>query len=365
MSADLKTINFNTVINDKTVALFTIRNSHGLKAKFSNYGQHLIALWVPDNEGNREDVVLGCPSIDDYLDEKAQYLGAFIGRYANRISKAAFYIDNTIYRLQKNNGKNHLHGGHFGFNKKVWEAEQIDDSKIQFNGISMDGDQGYPGNLETRVEYMLTESNALQIDYWARTDQPTHVNFTNHSFFNLTGNTKNNILSHELMINADFYHPVDQNLIPKGLAQKVKGTPFDFRTGKKIGKDILSEHDQIALCKGYDHNFVLGKEPKGEQGLRFAAKVTEPESGRVLDVFTTEPGLQLFTGNYFDGSLKGKYGKGYDPYIGFCLETQHFPDSPNRADFPKTLLHPGEEYRSTTIYRFSITTVSDKDTLDN
>ena len=361
MVADLKTTNFDSVINGKKVSLFTIRNSHGLEAKFSNYGQHLIALWVPDKEGNMEDVVLGCPSIDDYLDEKAQYLGSFIGRYANRISEAAFYIDNTMYRLQENDGKNHLHGGLLGFNKRVWHVEQIDGSKIRFNSISEDGDQGYPGNLEIRVEYLLTENNAIQIDYWARTDKPTHVNFTNHSFFNLTGNTKDDIL----LINADFYHPVNQNLIPKGPAQIVDGTPFDFRTAKRIGKDILSPHEQIALCRGYDHNFVLKKEPKGKQGFSSAAKVIEPQSGRILDVLTTEPGLQLFTSNYFDGSLKGKYGRRYHSYIGFCLETQHFPNSPNRPDFPNTLLRPGEEYCSTTIYRFSTTTVSDIDILDN
>lgn len=333
------------------VDLYTLTNSKGMRADIITYGGIVTALHVPDKEGKLGDVVLGFDNLEGYL-AGHPFFGNIVGRYGNRIGKGQFTIDGKTYTLVKNNGENHLHGGIKGFDKYVWKAEVIKTDAgpaLKLSRTSPDGEEGYPGMLKVEVTYTLTEMNELRIDYRARTDKPTHVNLTNHSYFNLAGPGNGDILAHEIMINADHFTPVDEGLIPTGEVRSVEGTPFDFRKSTPIGKRINAEDEQIRFGKGYDHNFVLNK--KGKE-LSLAARVHEPTTGRVMEVYTTEPGVQFYTGNFLDGKHVGKGDKAYKHRYGFCLETQHFPDTPNKPKFPSTLLKPGEEYRSTTVYAF-------------
>lgn len=346
---------FQEEIDGKKTDLYVLQNENGLKAIFTNYGQRLVSLYVPDENGDFKDVVLGFSNLDEYRNAKEKYFGASIGRYGNRIAQGQFKLNDSVYKLAKNNGENHLHGGNKGFESVVWNANQISDHELEFSRTSPDGEEGYPGNLKVKVHYDLTNENELVINYYATTDKSTPVNLTHHSFFNLAGEGNGNINEHLLMINADAFTPVDESLIPTGELKPVKETPFDFRELKPIGKDLdTTQNEQLRRAKGYDHNFVLNTEPVNDKGLVLAAEVVEPQSGRTLKVFTNEPGLQFYGGNFLNGKTKGKSGKAYEFRGSFCLETQHFPDSPNQEKFPSTILKPGEEYRSTCVYKFGI-----------
>ena len=335
-------------MNDGTeIYLFTLKNEHGMVAKITNYGGILTELYVADKDANFEDVVLGFDNLEDYLGEHPHF-GGTIGRFGNRIAKGKFTVDGTEYRLAKNNGENHLHGGIEGFDRKVWNAEPVETENgpaLKLSYLSVDMEEGYPGNLNITVTYTVTNDNTLKIDYEAVSDKATPVNFTHHSYFNLTA-CKQNVLGHEVMIDADRYVIVDESLIPTGDLPVVEGTPMDFTSPKKIGARIA---DIPGVPVGYDHCYVVNKEP-GE--LKLIAKVTEPESGRVMEVYSTEPGVQLYTGNFLDGSNVGKNDIVYNQYYGLCLETQHFPDSPNQPDFPSSILKPDEKYTQTTVYGF-------------
>ncbi len=345
---------FKSIISDKETNLYILRNNNGVDAIFTNYGQRLISLFVPDRNGNTEDIVLGFNSLQEYIDSNEKYFGATIGRYGNRIAKGKFSIDGKSYQLATNNGENHLHGGNKGFNDVVWDVKKVTESEIEFKRVSPDMEEGYPGNLDVTVHYRLTDDNELEITYNATTDKDTHVNLTHHSFFNLKGEGEGTINDHLLYINADRYTPVDEGLIPMGKLESVEGTPFDFRRPKPIGQDLEVKNEQLKFGNGYDHNFVLGESPKNNRGLVLAARVTEPESGRIMEVYTDEPGLQFYGGNFLDGTITGKKGKPYVFRGAFCLETQHFPDTPNNQSFPTTLLKPNEKYTSKCIYRFLV-----------
>lgn len=340
---------FGYLPDGQAIEAYLLTNSHGLKAKIMTYGATLISLEVPDRNGQMADIVLGHKELEGYIKRESNpYFGATVGRYANRIAKGQFILDGVEYHLATNDGPNHLHGGLNGFDRVVWKAEPFEEEKaigLRFSYLSPDGEEGYPGNLNCTVIYRLTENNELRLDYEATTDKATPVNLTHHSYFNLAGEGQGTILEHELMINADYYTPVDTELIPTGQISPVKGTPFDFTIPKPIGSEI----DQVQ--GGYDHNFVLRE---AATSLKLAARLYEPTSGRLLEIYTTEPGLQFYSGNFLDGSIKGKSGRPYPKHAGLCLETQHFPDSPNRPHFPSTILRPGEKYISTTIHRFSI-----------
>lgn len=343
---------FGTLPDGTAVELFTLRNASGMEVKVTNYGGIITELKVPDRDGKLDDITLGYSSIDGYL-KSSPYFGAIIGRYGNRIAKAQFELDGKTYKLPANDGPNTLHGGTKGFDKVVWQAEPFEregERGIVFTYTSPDGDQGFPGTLEARVTYTLTDKNELAFDYQATTDKPTVVNLTQHAYFNLAGDGSGDILGHELTINADRYTPVDKTLIPTGELASVEGTPFDFRTKTAIGARINADHEQIQRGGGYDHNFVLNR--SGE-GLQLAARVEEPKTGRVMEVHTTELGVQFYSGNFLDGSITGKNGHVYNKRNGFCLETQHYPDSPNQPSFPSTTLRPGETYTSRTVYTFS------------
>ncbi len=335
------------ILPDSTeVSLYTLVNHSGVIMKVTNYGGIITSLQVPDKNGKPADIVLGYDSLSGYL-AKTPYFGALIGRYGNRIAKGTFTIDGTAYTLALNDGPNHLHGGVKGFDKVVWDAEEFrSDSAVglKLHYLSKDGEEGYPGNLDITVTYTLNDDNSLVFDYTATTDKATPVNLTQHSYFNLAGS--GDIKSHELMIAASRYNVVDSTLIPTGEMREVKGNPFDFTVSKPIGKDLAATGGNPV---GYDHNFILDTKSIGE----IAAKVIEPASGRVLEVFTDQPGVQFYSGNFLDGTITGKAGQVYNQYAGFCLETQHFPDSPNHPDFPGTILKPGEKYHTTTIYKFS------------
>jgi aldose 1-epimerase len=345
---------FGTLPDGQAVKLFKLTNDHAMEADITNYGCIVVRLLVPDRNGHLGDVVLGFDSLDQYLKE-SPYFGAVVGRYGNRIGKARFEIDGVQYKLAANNEENHLHGGLVGFDKKVWNAEPIRTAKgvgVRLSYLSKDGEEGYPGNLRVTVTYTLTNANALEIDYHATTDKATPVNLTNHSYWNLAGQGQGNILRHEMMLNADHFTPVDAGLIPTGEIRSVKGTPFDFTQPEAIGARINQDEEQLKYGGGYDHNFVLNKPQPGK--LTRAAKVTEPTSGRTMEVWTTEPGVQFYTGNFLDGTLVGKQGKRYGHRAAFCLETQHFPDSPNQPNFPSTILRPGHTYHSTTLFKFGV-----------
>src|SRR5215831_1314229 len=330
-----------------------LKNSQGMEVHAIPYGAIVTSIRVPDRAGHFDDVVLGYDSPESYIKNNGPFMGAIVGRYGNRIAKGAFTLDGQTYRLATNNGPNHLHGGNKGFDKVTWQTEQFRNAAgtgVIFRYTSPDGEEGYPGTLQVRVTYTLTDRNELMVDYFATSDKATPVNLTQHSYFNLTGVARD-VLDHEVTINADRYTPVDPTMIPTGSLQPVEGTPFDFRKPATIGARINDADEQLKNGTGYDHNFVLNR--SGE-GLVSAAHVIEPSTGRVLDVSTTEPGVQFYSGNFLDGSITGKSGHVYQRRFGFCLETQHFPDSPNQPDFPSTILRPGHEYRSRTIFAFSV-----------
>jgi aldose 1-epimerase len=331
------------------VDLYTMKNARGAEIRITSFGGIVVSWTAPDRKGQIADVVLGFDSLDGYLKEHP-YFGAIVGRYGNRIAKGRFKLNGVEYKLATNNGENHLHGGIKGFDKAVWKAKEARGA-LELSYLSKDGEEGYPGNLSATITYTLGEDNELRIDYHATTDKPTVLNLTNHSYFNLAGQGEGDILGHRITLHADRFTPVDAGLIPTGELKPVAGTPFDFRTPHAIGERINANDEQLARGKGYDHNFVLN----GQAGtLRPAARVVEPKSGRVLEILTTEPGVQFYTGNFLDGTLRGKGGKVYRQRYGFCLETQHFPDSPNQPAFPSTVLKSGDHYRTTTVYRMSV-----------
>jgi aldose 1-epimerase len=332
------------------VVLYTLTNANGMQAKVMTYGALLTELHVPDKDGKLGDVVLGFDDLDGYL-KGHPYFGATVGRMANRIAGGKFTLKGKEYKLAVNNGPNALHGGLKGFDKVVWKAEPVeatDGVAVKFSSVSPDGEEGYPGNLTTTVTYTLTNKNELRLDYTATTDKATPVNLSNHSYFNLAGPASGDILGHVMLLEADKYTPVDDTLIPTGEIKPVKGTSLDFTRPTPIGKRI----DQLKMePKGYDHNFVLRG---GGNKLARAARVREPHTGRVMEMYTTEPGVQFYTGNFLDGSLKGKGGVVYKKHQGFCLEAQHFPDSVHHSHFPSVILEPGKTYRQTTMYKFSV-----------
>jgi aldose 1-epimerase len=343
---------FGTTADGQAVDLYTLTNASGMQAAITNYGGIIVSLKVPDRQGKLADVVLGFDTMKGYLD-KPPYFGAIIGRYGNRIGSGKFTLDGHEYTLAQNDNGHHLHGGLRGFDKVVWDVKAAVDQKepeLVLHYVSKDGEEGYPGNLDVTVTYTLTEANELKIAYRATTDKPTVVNLTNHSYFNLAGAGSGDVLGHEMLINADRFTPVAKGLIPTGELRPVKGTPFDFAKPTAIGARIGADDEQLKLGLGYDHNWVLNKVGKG---MTLAARVHEPTTGRTMDVLTTEPGLQFYSGNFLDGSNVGKQGAAYKHRYGFCLETQHFPDSPNKPEFPSTLLTPGQTYETATIYRFS------------
>ncbi len=334
------------------VELFTLTNKNGMSVQITNYGGIITTLRVPDAGGDLEDVVLGYYTLEKYL-EKSPHFGALVGRYGNRIAHGEFTLDGKKYELVTNNGPNHLHGGKEGFDKKVWEAEMITKdhaSALKLHYLSPHMEEGYPGNLDVYATYRLTDENEVRLDFEATTDRKTILNLTHHSYFNLKGHGKGRILDHLIRFDADRIVPIDDEAIPLGGLMDVEGTPFDFKEFRTIGEDINDDHIQIRNGSGYDHTFVIN----GEYGrLRKACTVKEPASGRIMEVYTTEPGVQFYTGNHLDGSIKGKEGRIYERRSGFCLEAQHFPDSPHNPDFPSTVLEPGETYTQTTVYKFS------------
>lgn len=340
-------------VNGQEVKLYTLTNSHGMRADITNYGGIVVRLFVPDDQGNVEDVVLGYDTLDDYVKNNGPYFGCLVGRYANRIDGGTFKLDGESYQLAQNDGKNSLHGGKVGFNQKVWDSEPIESGKavgVKLHYVSPDGEEGYPGTLDATVTITLTADNELVFDYEATTDKPTIINLTHHGYFNLDGQGDGNILDHKVEINADTFTPIDETLIPTGEFRPVAGTPLDFTQEHAIGERIGMQDDQLDWGNGYDHNYVLNRKGKG---LSLAAEVEGGDSGREMEVYTTEPGLQFYSGNFLDGGNVGKAGKVYKHRYGFCMEAQHYPDSPNKAMFPEVVLRPGETYRQTTVYKFA------------
>lgn len=351
--AGIKTAPFGTTKAGERVTQFTLTNENGLRARVIDYGGILVTLEAPDREGRLGNVTLGCDTIENY-EKNSPYFGAVIGRYANRIRGGKFSLDGVEYTLATNDGDHHLHGGDVGFDKVVWAAEPLeaaDGMSVRFTYLSKDGEEGYPGNLQCTSTYTLTNANELMMEHRAKTDKATIVNISQHSYWNLAGQGEGDILGHELKIYADRFTPVDAGLIPTGELKQVLGTPMDFIKPHKIGERIAEVEG------GYDHNYVLFERNfvlmKEGVTLKAAAIATEASSGRVMEVFTTEPGIQLYTGNFLDGSFAGRDGKTYPKHGGFCLETQKFPDSPNQPSFPSPTLRPGEEYVHTTLHRFS------------
>jgi aldose 1-epimerase len=335
------------------VDIYTLKNANGVEARITTYGGIVVSLKVPDRNGKFDDVVLGYDNLDGYLKNNGPYMGALIGRYANRIARGTFKLNGVEYHLAVNNGPNHLHGGLKGFDKVVWTGKALrvaNGAALKLTYQSKDGEENYPGNLSAAVIYTLTDANELKIDYSATTDKRTVVNLTSHSYFNLAGQGNGDILKQRLMINANRFTPTDSGSIPTGELRRVQGTPFDFTRPTEIGARIDQDDEQIKFGNGYDHNFVLNKQGKL---LTLAAKAYEPTTGRVMQVYTTEPGIQFYAGNFLDGSITGKEGKVYNRRYGFCLEAQHFPDSPNQPKFPSVVLSPGQRYTQTTIYKFS------------
>jgi aldose 1-epimerase len=336
----------------QAVDLYVLRNPSGMEVSITNYGGAVVSLKVPDRTGKFADVVLGYDDVQGYVTDKA-YFGAIIGRYANRIAHGRFTLGGVSYTLPKNDGENELHGGTKGFNKRIWTAKEISSSEgpaLELTYYSKDAEEGYPGNLTAKVIYTLTAKNELKIEYQATTDKETVVNLTNHSYFNLAGQGNGDILGHRLIIHAQEFSPVDSTLIPAGDMRRVHATPFDFSQPEAIGARINQDDQQLKFGRGYDHNWILNS--KGEHPLSLAAEVYEPDSGRAMEVWTTEPGVQFYSGNFLDGTAHGKEGKVYGHRSAFCLETQHFPDSPNHPAFPSTVLKPGRRFHSTTVYKF-------------
>ena len=352
VSAQVKKESFGKTAEGENVDIYTLTNRNGMQARITNYGGIVVSLTAPDRNGKYEDVVLGFNDLDSYL-KGHPYFGALIGRYGNRIAKGRFTLDGVEYKLAVNNGENHLHGGIKGFDKVVWTARESKSRlgpMIVLTYLSKDGEEGYPGNLRVTVNYTLTNRNELRIDYSATTDKDTVQNLTHHSYFNLAGDGNGDILNHQLQLNADRFTPTDAGSIPTGELKSVTGTPFSFLKSTAIGQRINEPDQQLQYGNGYDHNYVVN----GAAGvLRQAATVYEPTSGRVMTVWTTEPGIQFYTGNFLDGTLTGKAGKPYAKRTGFCLETQHYPDSPNKPSFPTTTLKKGAPFKSTTVYRFT------------
>ena len=343
--------NFQTDIEGKKTDLYQLKNKK-IEVYITNYGARIVSLLSPDREGIMGDVVLGFKSIADYQKAKTPYHGCLIGRYGNRIAKGKFKLNGVTYELPINNNENHLHGGPDGFHNQVWDVIAVNQNSIVMTYVSKDGEMGYPGNLTVEVTYAIN-GNELSIAYKAKTDKATPVNLTNHAFFNLAGEAKGSINDHLLMINASHFTPVGEGLIPMGEIQSVEDSPFDFRRAKTIGRDLNQQASDIQLSRGggYDHNFVLDKESQGS--MSFAARVVDPKSGRQIDIFTEEPGMQFYGGNFMDGSDVGKYGTKFEYRASFALETQHYPDSPNQPKFPSTILNPGETYQTKSIYKFS------------
>jgi len=341
---------FGKTPDGKTVNLFTIKNAGGVELKVSEFGAILVSLKVPDREGNFEDIIQGFDNLEGYIKDNT-FQGVTAGRYANRIGKGKFTLDGKEYTLATNDGENHLHGGVEGFGKKVWKGEELktdEGAGVKLTYLSKDGEEGYPGNLECTVKYILNDDNELKIVLNTKTDKATPVNLTNHAYFNLKGEGEGTILDHKLKLNAKEYTPVDDGLIPTGEIASVEGTPLDFTEIKTIGEDI--EKVDKKFSGGYDHNFVL---PDSGDSLTMVCKVVEPESGRVMEIYTTKPGFQFYSGNFLDG-LKGKGGKIYDQHYAFCIEPQYYPDSPNKPDFPSCILRPGEEREEIILYKFSV-----------
>ncbi len=345
---------FGKLADGSQVEAYVLKNANGMSAKIINYGASIVTLTAPDKNGKYEDVVLGYDNIEGYVNGTT-YFGGIVGRYGNRIAKGKMTIDGKEYQLAVNNAPNHLHGGVVGFNKKLWTVDKTEITKngpaITMTVVSKDGEENYPGNVKLTVVYTLTNDNALSMVYTGSTDKTTVLNPTNHSYFNLTGDMNNTILDHELMINADKITPVDRGLITTGKLEDVAGTPMDFRTAKKIGKDIGADFEQLKYGGGYDHNWVTNNYDKK---VRLIATVYEPKSGRVMETYSDEPGVQFYCGNFLNGTVAGKGGIKYAKRTGLCLEAQHYPDSPNKPEFPTTLLKPGETYHQTTIYKFSV-----------
>jgi aldose 1-epimerase len=343
---------FGVTKDGRDVDLYTLTNANGMVAKITTYGGTLTELWAPDRNGQMEDIVLGFDTVEPY-ETISPYFGSTVGRYGNRIGKGTFTLDGREYTLATNNDQNHLHGGLKGFDKVVWKADPFQNESgvgLKLRYLSADMEEGYPGNLDVTVTYTLTNKNELKIDYLAKTDKPTIVNLTNHAYFNLAGQGDGKILDHQLMINADAFTPVDDGLITTGEIRPVEGTPFDFREFTAIGKRIDADDQQIKFGGGYDHNWVLNK---NNGGMTLAAKVFEPTSGRLMEIYTDEPGVQFYAGNFLDGTITGKMGKVYPHRSGLCLETQHYPDSPNKPNFPPVTLRPGQTYKTTTVHKFS------------
>ena len=337
-----------------SIKLYTLKNESGMTVRVTNYGAIVTSIIVPDRNGKQADVALGYDRVEDYINAVDKpYFGAVVGRYGNRIAKGEFTLDGETYSLLKNNGENHLHGGAIGFDKVVWTVDEyVEGQALTLSYLAKDKEEGYPGNLQLKITYTLADDNSLVVDYHATTDKATPVNVTQHTYFNLKGEGQGTILDHQLMLNAKKFTPVDESLIPTGEMPTVAGTPFDFTTPKAIGRDIGQQNEQLVFGLGYDHNWILDTDGK-EGELSLAAQVHEPSSGRVMEIYTTEPGIQFYCGNFLDGRLRGKSGKPYVHRGGFCLETQHFPDSPNQPNFPSTILKPGETYDSKTVFKFS------------
>jgi aldose 1-epimerase len=341
---------FKGTHNGKPTALYTLKNKNGMVAQVTNYGAIIVSIFAPDRKGELADVVQGYDSIAEYINGNGPYMGAVCGRCANRISKGKLVLEGKEYKLAINNGPNHLHGGNIGFSKVVWDVVSSSSSKVEMVYLAKDGEENYPGNAKIKVTYTLTDNNEFRLDYEATTDKTTIVNLASHSYFNLAGAGSGDVLSQELMINADFYTPVSDTSEPTGEIRSVKGTPMDFTVAKPIGTHIDADDEQIRNGVGYDHNFVL-RHRIGELGL--ASVASDPKSGRVMEIYTTQPGVQLYSANWVDGE-KGKNGKIYNKRWAFCLETQHFADAINKPYFPSTILHPGETYKHSCVHKFSV-----------
>ena len=346
---------FQKEIGGKKITLFSLENSKGIKVNLTNYGGKIVNIWLPDRNGNQTDIILGFNTIDEYL-KGSKSFGATVGRFANRIAKASFILDSITYNLPVNNGPNCIHSGPDGFYSKIFDAKEIETPEgkaVELHYVSPDGENGFPGTLDFLVTFKLTDNNELVINYKATTDKPTVLNVTNHAYFNLKGEGKGEITGMEVVVNADSIAEVANNeMIPTGIYRNISGTPMDFKTPRLVSKDIDADYDQLKYGGGYDHAWILNKQAK--EDLSFAASAYEPQSGRFMEVYTTEPSIQFFTGNSLNGSQIGKSGVAYTRRTGFCFETQHVPDSPNHPNFPSTVLRPGETYNSKTIYKFSV-----------
>ncbi|MCU1243750.1 MAG: Aldose 1-epimerase [Candidatus Acidoferrum typicum] len=355
MRGTIRKQSFGKTSSGEPIDLYSLSNKKGMEVSITNFGATVVTLRVPDRDGKPADIVLGFDTLEGYENGKS-YFGATVGRYANRIGGGTFSIDGKIYTLPKNNGNNTLHGGIVGFNRKVWKAREIaskDGESLELSYLSADGEEGFPGNLSVKVVFTVpADRNELKIDYAATTDKDTVLNLSNHSYFNLAGEGNGDILDHVIAMHAKQFTPVDKTLIPTGELRDVAGTPMDFTTATPIGKRINDNYEQLVFGKGYDHNWVIARSGGGTD-LTIAAQASDPKSGRTLEVLTTEPGVQFYSGNFLDGSAKGKGGKAYGQRAAFCLETQHFPDSPNHPNFPSTLLKPGAAFHSETVFRFS------------